>query len=171
MSLYTDEISAKVEATRGRWQTENAELVNWLELNKDSHSFLSDMVRTINKKGELSPAQEKASYKWMEGAKVLAQKAAEAAERLFNVSPIRDGRQTLIGTILSTKWKPSPYGDQLKMLVELPDGNKVYGTMPKSLRALMPEKGTEVKFTATVQRSNDDEHFGFFYKPTNAEVI
>lgn len=160
----------QMEATQ-EWRDENEELVTWLNSLENPHDFLYDMIKQINKWGKLSPNQTAATYKWMAGAAKRAEQAAEAAERLSNVSPVRDGRQTLIGTILSTKWKPSPYGDQLKMLVELPDGNKVYGTMPKSLRALMPEKGAEVRFTATVQRSNDDEHFGFFSKPTNAEVI
>ena len=156
------------------WRDEHEELVTWLNWtveNENAHDFLSSLLGTINKWGDLSEAQTRAAYKWMEGAKKKAERAAEDAVRLANAPAVSEGRYDIIAEIVSTKWQSSDFGDQLKMLVLLSDGNKLWGTMPKVLRSRQAEAGTKVKFTATVTKSNKDEHFGFFAKPTNAEVI
>ena len=160
----------QMEKTEG-WRNENAVLLEWMENQENPHGFIISLLSTVHKWGDLSQAQTRAAYKWMEGAAKREAKAAEAAERLSNAMPVRDGRYDILGTILSKKWKNTQFGDQLKMVVELPDGNRIYGTVPKALRAAGVEIGSEIKFTATVEKSKNDEHFGFFAKPTNAEVI
>ena len=59
------------------------------------------------------------------------------------------------------------------MLVEFDDGNRVWGTVPKALftgETSGPE-GRRVVFTAKVERSGDDEHFGFFSRPSKAQFL
>jgi hypothetical protein len=106
--------------------------------------------------------------------------------------PLAEGRRELVGTILSTKVQDSVYGSTLKMLVRLDDGNKVWGTVPEHLERMtfsthyydengswqerpaeLPDglKGARIAFTATVERSRDDEHFGFYRRPTKTRVI
>ena len=162
----------QMEKTQG-WRDENAVLLEWMESQENPHGFIISLLSTVHKWGDLSQAQTRAAYKWMEGAAKREAMALEAAERLSNAPAVREGRRQLAGTILSTKWQYNDYynTETLKMLVELPDGNRLWGTMPKSLRAVNAEKGTEIKFVATVEKSDKDEHFGFFSKPTNAEVI
>jgi hypothetical protein len=56
----------------------------------------------------------------------------------------------------------------MKMLVVTDTGWKVWGTMPAALDV---DRGARVRFTATVKPSDDDPHFGFFSRPTKAQVL
>ena len=95
----------------------------------------------------------------------LAAKAASEAEHAA-AAPLENGRRELHGIVKSTKWQESDYGSTFKMLVELDDGCRVYGTVPAAFD-FNPE-GMEVTFTAKVERSADDHRFGFFSRPTKA---
>ena len=70
--------------------------------------------------------------------------------------------------MLSTKWVENGFGGSLKMLVQHEDGWKVWGSVPSSIDV---DKGSRVRFTATVEQSNDDALFGFFKRPAKAEVL
>lgn len=110
----------------------------------------------------------------------------EAAKR-----PAPSGRLEIVGTIRSAKYVDSDFGSTLKMLVE-GEGWKVWGSVPKNIAdseyyafysadgndpaddgigvwsgALI---GREIKFTATVKPSDTDTSFGFFTRPTKAEI-
>lgn len=95
-------------------------------------------------------------------------KAALPPEKHVPV-PDTDQRMLVVGTVVSVKMHD--YGTSLKMTVkvETPDGTYlVWGTLPTSLEAW---KGRKVSFMAKVQRSDRDEHFGFFKRPTQARVV
>lgn len=105
------------------------------------------------------------------------QRAAEKAAEPKPELPVATGRRTVVGEILATKLVESDYGDTLKMLVREDDHNKVWGTVPSGLYDLVPVKegehqfrGTRVSFTATVEASRDDEHFGFYSRPTKPSL-
>lgn len=99
--------------------------------------------------------------------KYLAKKAEDAE----NSSPCPDGVKTRVaGEVLTVKWKSSMYGEVLKMLVRDDQGFKVWGTVPKAVRDGL-EKGDRVEFVASLERSGDDEAFGFFSRPTQAKVL
>jgi hypothetical protein len=55
------------------------------------------------------------------------------------------------------------------MLVRDDRGFKVWGTVPSSLPNT--DRGDKVTFTASVERSNNDETFGFFKRPSKATLI
>ena len=62
------------------------------------------------------------------------------------------------------------------MLVRDDRGFKLWGTVPASLGySELGEhsltKGDRISFTATLEQSNDDPKFGFFKRPTKAELI
>lgn len=102
-----------------------------------------------------------------------------------------EGRKVVRGYIVSVKSKHTDYGWQTKMLVRLMDGNKVWGTLPASImeKVTLPKgwnfqhvnddipssdlaeklKGNMIQFSATFQRSSNDEHFGFFSRPSKAD--
>lgn len=88
--------------------------------------------------------------------------AVESAKR-----PVPTGRIVVEGVVLSTKLVESDYGVTLKMLVE-GDGWKVWGTRPRSIEV---ERGSRVRFTATVEASREDASFGFYSRPTKAEIL
>lgn len=81
-----------------------------------------------------------------------------------------EGKYVVEGTVLSTKWQDNAYGGALKMIVrvEQTDGVvKIWGSVPSSID---PKIGDTVRFSATVERSDDDD-FGFFKRPTMAEIV
>jgi hypothetical protein len=99
-------------------------------------------------------------------------------------APVVEGRIVITGEVLSEKWQTSDYGEQHKMLVRDDRGFKVWGSVPAAIEMSrfhdadgmyqeIPgvEKGSRVTFTATVEASRDDESFGFFMRPSKAELL
>lgn len=119
--------------------------------DKFVRAIMRDMVRTERREEERA-----------------AREAAEAA----TASPVVEGRITVEGEVLTTKWQESSYGygsEVLKMLVRDARGFKVWGTVPAAIDNV--ERGERVRFTATVEASQDDPTFGFFKRPSKAEVV
>lgn len=140
-----------------------------------------DMVSKLIKYGSLSDAQLGFLKKLLERMSTRAERQAQREEERRNAKPCPTGRVIVDGVILSTKWQESQFGNTLKMLVKTEDGWCVWGTMPNSI-ALMPscdgkdltrgaDKGDRVRFMAQVSPSNDDPKFGFFKRPTQAEML
>lgn len=98
----------------------------------------------------------------------LAEREAQAANLQAEGVEVPTGRIVVEGEVVSTKWVDSGYGSTQKMLVKNEAGWKVWGSVPSSIEV---DKGTRVRFTATVERSNDDSLFGFFKRPSKAEVL
>jgi len=106
-------------------------------------------------------------------------KAAENAERIAirkaeglpvrNFQAIPEGRQTIVGKIISMRAEDAYYGHRrvVKMLVEDDCGFRVWGSKPRAISGA--DRGDRVRFTATIERK--DSRFGFFSYPNKAEVI
>jgi hypothetical protein len=79
---------------------------------------------------------------------------------------LREGRYEVVGEIVSTK---ETYGRR-NMLVRVDGGEcRVYGTIPAGLNGV--QRGDRVRFTATVERSDTDDTFGFFSRPADAAQV
>lgn len=145
--------------------------------------FLASMIHSLARYGSLTPRQTEAVFA---GIAREARYAEEQANREPEAEPteaLATGRRSVEGEIVSAKYQDSMYGETMKMLVRQDDGNKVWGTVPgsvyeASLRMDRPGDdlrsrlvGLRVTLTAQVERSNDDEHFGFFKRPTQAQVV
>jgi hypothetical protein len=163
------------------WRTENADLVTWLEnLPDGSHGFLVDMRFSLNKWGKLTERQTTAARNWKvrdeERAERKARDEQERQERFGEIPALEEGRYTMTGRILNVKWQTGDYGTQLKMLVELQDGNRVWGTCPQAVVGFFTDeadmlKGQSITFTGTVKPKQDDPHFGYFSRPAGAKVL
>jgi len=94
----------------------------------------------------------------------LRKAEAEAAKPL----PEFTGRVRIEGTVLTVKYQDTRYGTVRKMLLKHADGWKVWGTVPAYAAV---NKGDRIALVATVERSKDDEKFGFFARPKNFEMI
>lgn len=132
------------------------------------HHIVRDILGKAHR-WAISEAQANLVAKLLQEAQEQAQEAAEAAPSA--PVPVSDERQVVEGTVLKTVWKEHDFGSTLKMLllVEVPEGEyKLWGSAPKAL-AQVPN-GTKVRFAAKVERSSDDESFGFWSRPTKAEV-
>lgn len=131
--------------------------------------FIASLIWGYDKYGSLLPRQITALQK------VLADRAEKAAERASQpvpTTPLAEGRYIITGEIVATKYDAHSNFPGRRMTILLPDGNKVYGTMPKAIETATDDwKGLGIEFTAQVVRSNKDEHFGFFKRPSAAKIL
>lgn len=102
-------------------------------------------------------------------AEMEARRKAEEAAR-EGASPCPTGKFAIEGTVTLLRWVSNEYGDTLKMRVLTGEGYSVYGTVPRIIEDDI-ERGSLVRFCANVTPSDDDELFGFYKRPTKAEII
>lgn len=185
---WRDENGDLVDFLRGIEQQETS----YRESNKDNgpyvrapHPFLTDMVHALNRYGSLTERQAYATRKFAAKAAEFAARDAQRAAEPQPTAKFPEGRITVTGEIVSTKMQDGDYGSTFKMLVKLTDGNKVWGTVPGSLEDLtfstinddntvtdgIDLRGQTITFTATFEVSKNDEHFGFFKRPTKVSVV
>lgn len=151
---------------------EYPELVKFLDEFDEDNSYINRVKWGIEKYGSPLPYQIDSLKRFIAGReKFIAQRLAET-KALESAPVLVEGRQTLVGTVKSTKMQHSDYGDTRKMTVVLDNGNKVYGTVPSDLYLAvdvddMP--GTRVSFDASVKPQED--HFGYFSRPTKTKVL
>jgi hypothetical protein len=150
-------------------------------------AFLDDLNHKLNRYGNLTENQVAAVVKIKARNDERLAAYAARSEELAEVAPLAEGRREITGTIVSTKLVDGFGGDTvLKMLVEEADGNRVYGTVPAILADpatfgdwndetqqydKLELKGLKITFKAQVERSQKDEHFGFFKRPTGTQVV
>lgn len=106
--------------------------------------------------------------------------------------PVTDKRMAITGIIVSAKYVENDFGGAYKILVEDDLGFRVYGSLASSLQEVFYNefydqdgnnriddgkavwleivKGRRVTFMAKVEASRDDKAFGFFTRPTKAEL-
>src|SRR5690606_35394157 len=122
--------------------------------------FADDLRATLAETGQLSENQ---------GAAVLRIAAEKAAEP--EAAPVEAGRIEITGKVVSTKWDDGygPRARAVKKMVVLDDrGFRVYGTVPAAIGGV--EREERVAFTAAVEASDDAKTFGFFNRPTKAQL-
>lgn len=135
------------------------------------NNFYSDLLEKLEKFGKLSEGQMEAVERNMEKDN---QRSAERDARIereaaMDKTPVPEGRQEIGGEVISAKWKDTPYGQSLKMLVLDDRGFKVYGSVPSAATDEV-KTGVRISFIASVERSEDDEYFGFFKRPADHKV-
>lgn len=169
-----------------KFAAEHPDIVKFLDsIDEDEEQFyfIVDMKRSLDNWGSLTDNQAAAVQRTMEARKAYMQRKYE--EALNEVEPedeVEPGRYVIEGTVISHKWQDNSYtgGRDHKMLVKMDDGNKVWGSVPRSVSDYCYHndenenrdlKGLRVRFTATVSPSDRDSHFGFYKRPSSAEVI
>lgn len=117
--------------------------------------FIRDLYAKLRRHGSLSIKQIDCMERIMKEDK-------ERRENATGTVPV--GRAEVEGTIVSFKDVIDPLTDKLvgtKMLVDLGNGVRVYGSKPSAL----PKEYGQVKFKATFSPSPKDPLFGFFSRP------
>jgi len=79
------------------------------------------------------------------------------------------GRQSVTGTVLSVVTKQSDFGTVFKMMVETPDGARLWVTQPSTLADA--DRGDTVTMMVAVEPSADDATFAFGKRPTKAMKV
>jgi hypothetical protein len=182
-------IRANASITRNRkWLAEDAsrkDVAKFVREYSHTSDFMNSVFEGLEHWGRLSKGQEAAVRKIMQKQK--AYDAAKAAEYAA-AAECPEGRVQVTGTILSVKlvdngWGAYSIDKTWKMLVRDDSGFKVWGTIPTKLmeqtelfvtrqiydnRSL---KGQRVTFAAATQPSDDDSKFGFFKRPTKAQLL
>lgn len=82
--------------------------------------------------------------------------------------PVTTDRVKVVGVVTSLYSRDTDYGVQHKMVVKSDAGYTVCGTEPRSL---YPEVGDRVEFYAALTPSANDSTFGFYNRPTQANVL
>ena len=80
-----------------------------------------------------------------------------------------EGKQTIIGEVISVKTHENAYGKRLVMTVKSTDGWMCWGSVPAAISAV--SRGDRIQFNATLTRSDTDSKFGFFKRPSKASII
>jgi hypothetical protein len=181
---------AEADAKRGDFLDANPGLAKALQ---GEHSILVDLAAKLQRWGELSPKQVDLAFKLAAEATTCREcghgKHEFACEHegcsCINKAEIEEGRRTMEGKVLTVRQQESHWGTTTKMLVKLTTGEKLWGSVPRTVKTLdgadfdtydydsdtYPLKGCRIRFVATVEVSKDDRYFGFFKRPTKAVVI
>lgn len=91
-------------------------------------------------------------------------KLRDEAKALEVKVPCLEGKQRIVGEIVKLDVSENAYGVRQVMTVKDARGFKVWGTVPSAFNNV--EVGDKVEFNADVARSDRDECFGFFKRPT-----
>jgi hypothetical protein len=152
---FWDEIKFDAELTAAyKWADE----FNYDERAPRSLHIVSDILGRHRRWGKVSTAQRN----------LVVKLHAQELEKLEK-APVEAGKRTIEGKVLGIKEVETDFGVTDKMRVECANGDVVYGTVPKKILEVV-EVGSVVRFVATVTPSNDNG-FGFFSRPSKAEVV
>jgi hypothetical protein len=94
---------------------------------------------------------------------------ARKAEQQKNAEPITEGRQEITGRVVNEYEREDQWGSHHKMTVLDDRGFTVNGTVPSSIWKV--KKGDRVTFTATVKPKEGDDYYGWYKRPSKAEII
>lgn len=140
-----------------------------------THTILVDLREKLDKWGSLSAAQ----------VGLIEKLTAEANAPKTS---LEGGRREVTGTIVSCKYRDSAYGGAWKIVLDLGDGTRIWGSLPGNVETLLTDhyydtyKGTEtidfsaltkgatLTLTATITVSDDDVSFGFYKRPSKATL-
>lgn len=155
------ELKERADQHVKKFSKEFPEVWEWINLNAldPRNRFAHSLLTRIEVSGDLTEKQ-------ME----QVQRAAGGPDASEVLVP--EGRQEIVGKVSSIREQASAYRHgqkERKMLVLAEEGWKVWGTLPAALSDA--KVGDRVKFAATLTRSDDDQMFGFFKRPTKAERL
>lgn len=178
---FREKVKAGVQAATGKRKAEafcNEHGIPYgydIWLANDHHNWgyeettIADIISKLVKYGTISAKQVDFIGKLISRidsrAAIAAQRRAEA--EAADPIPAFDGRVQIEGEVVSVKGADTHFGYTMKMVVKADAGWKVYGTVPASIEV---NRGDRVRFEAKVTVSDDDPKFGFFKRPTKAEI-
>ena len=146
--------------------------IEWISATTDESGYLANLRSVVlagvtdSKRMGLLVSLARAYEKHLEHAERKAERERERADEVRVPCPI--GRVTIVGKVVSVDEKDTDYGTRYVMTVRDDSGFVVWGSQPS---ALDPSVGDRIEFTASVERSDRDECFGFFKRPSKARLL
>lgn len=132
--------------------------------NQDKDVIIRDMLNKLNKYFSLSRKQVAFARRLVRQSDNFEALKAEREAKSANAPDWEDGRQEIEGQVLSAKWKDSDWGSSLKLLIELADGRKCWGSAPQ--KWIDADEPKTIRIKAGFTTSRDDKKFAFFKRPT-----
>jgi hypothetical protein len=146
-----------------------------------ANTFARDLMAKLDQYGSLSSSQEHYLLKSLHDDRVRFERAAkEAAEKAaLRAAGIKgpEGRTEVEGVVLHVRQQDGDWGINYKWLVRLDSGIKVWSTVPNVAFDVIPHSdhkdmvGARVKFTATWERSQNDDTFAFGKRPSKFSLL
>lgn len=165
-----DHAKAESYKLRAKFNETNEEFLKVLENASKmnlSNGFLIDIIAKFHNTNNV-PSELQVKMFLISFEKYLNfQKCHEEEQTQLTSCP--EGRITISGTILAIKNHESQFGLSWKMLVLDDRKFKIWGSLPSKLS--VEDKGKKVKFDAMITKSNKDQSFGFFKRPTKVCLI
>jgi len=139
------------------------------------HNITHDMRLNLLKWGSVSDAQIELAFKVEKEHAEYVERAKARASEINIPVPDDDNRHRFFGIVESLRFKENfRFGGNWKITVrvvnEAGEVYRIWGTCPSSILG-DTKSGSVVAFDAKVSKSDDDESFGFFKRPTKASVI
>ena len=104
-------------------------------------------------------------------AKEDAERKANEPERKPIPNELLEGRHEFVGTVLGFKDGENDYGTWYKMVFRDNRGFTLYGTQVSDKDSTYYDKGSRVSFFARITKSDKDETFGFYSRPTKVKIL
>ena len=139
--------------------------------NEDKDVILRDMLNKLNKYFSLSRKQIAFARKLVRQHDEREARKAEREAKKANAPDWTEGRQEIEGVVVSGKWKDSDWGSSYKIVIELKDGRRCWGSAPTKFMDKcdndgVGEIGQTICIKAAFTASRDDKKFAFFKRPT-----
>lgn len=152
-----------------------------------NNETVADIHNRFNRTGgKITEAQRALCLKIAKRAADRKAKQAEydrqEADRKAGLTELEAGRQVVEGKILTVKDTQNYRGDwQAKILIQLDNGNRVFGSLPRALEFepgphggevaidVQTLRGKRIKLTCTVEPK--ETGFGFYKRPAKAELV
>jgi ribosomal protein L9 len=142
------------------------ELVADLEAD---HYIVSDIKAKLTRYGSISEKQVALVHKIAADVRRREEERANEPEPQPIPAELLDGRHEIEGVILGFKEYETQWGWNTKMIVADKRGFKVFGSCPDNDGSY--GRGDTVAFMARVEKSKDDECFGFYSRPTKCRIV
>ncbi len=146
--------------------------IEWISATTETDGYLANLRSVVlagvtdRKRMGLLVSLPRAYDKHLEHAERKAERERERADEVR--TPCPEGRVTIVGKVVSVDEKDTDFGTRYVMTVRDDSGFVVWGSQPS---ALDPSVGDRIEFTATVERSDRDECFGFYKRPSKARLL
>ena len=146
--------------------------IEWVSATTDESGYLANLRSVVlagvtdSKRMGLLVSLARAYDKYLEHAERKAERERVRADEVRVPCPV--GRVTVIGVVVSVDTKDTDFGTRYVMTVRDDSGFTVWGSQPS---ALDPSVGDRIEFTASVERSDRDECFGFYKRPSKARLL